>query len=288
MPDLAKKRARVVGTGRSDFPNQVNNVVAFPGIFRGALEGHAKQITDKMKLAAANAIAALVSDEELNENNIMPEAFDPQLRTLLQMQSRKTSADLWHQKPYYSLDAWCKNTYGRKLYKAALDIGCAPVPTGMAPSIQRLHFSALQAGSGDFAASGSFCNRSVKSGQGTSVLQMDTGTRQAVSDRLFSGHIPTLMVIRTDCFPVMKKHFPPRRSQAFPLRRARIVFPISFWRDLTAYQLLYPDRFIWIELGLQSIHDHTAARDPPGDIRPPYFMMLQQSSMPEGFPLSSI
>ena len=80
MPDLAKKAgARVVGTGRSDFPNQVNYVVAFPGIFRGALEGHAKQITDKMKLAAANAIAALVSDEELNENNIMPEAFDPRV-----------------------------------------------------------------------------------------------------------------------------------------------------------------------------------------------------------------
>lgn len=80
MPDLAKKaRARVVGTGRSDFPNQVNNVVAFPGIFRGALEGHAKQITDKMKLAAANAIAALVSDEDLNEDNIMPEAFDPRV-----------------------------------------------------------------------------------------------------------------------------------------------------------------------------------------------------------------
>ena len=80
MPDLAKKAgARVVGTGRSDFPNQVHNVVAFPGIFRGALEGHAKQITDKMKLAAANAIAALVSDEELNENNIMPEAFDPRV-----------------------------------------------------------------------------------------------------------------------------------------------------------------------------------------------------------------
>ena len=80
MPDLAKKAgARVVVTGRSDFPNQVNNVVAFPGIFRGVLEGHAKQITDKMKLAAANAIAALVSDEELNENNIMPEAFDPRV-----------------------------------------------------------------------------------------------------------------------------------------------------------------------------------------------------------------
>lgn len=78
MPDLAKEAgARVVGTGRSDFPNQVNNVVAFPGIFKGALEGRATQITEEMKLAAANAIAGLVPDEELNENNIMPEAFNP-------------------------------------------------------------------------------------------------------------------------------------------------------------------------------------------------------------------
>ena len=77
MPDLAKEAgARVVGTGRSDFPNQVNNVVAFPGIFKGALEGRATQITEEMKLATANAIASLVSDEELNENNILPEAFD--------------------------------------------------------------------------------------------------------------------------------------------------------------------------------------------------------------------
>lgn len=80
MPDLAKEAgARVVGTGRSDFPNQVNNVVAFPGIFKGALEGRAKQITEEMKLAAANALAALVSEEELNENNILPEAFDPRV-----------------------------------------------------------------------------------------------------------------------------------------------------------------------------------------------------------------
>lgn len=80
MPDLAKEAgARIVGTGRSDFPNQVNNVVAFPGIFKGALEGRAKQITEEMKLAAANALAGLVSDEELNENNILPEAFDPRV-----------------------------------------------------------------------------------------------------------------------------------------------------------------------------------------------------------------
>ena len=80
MPDVAKAAgARVVGTGRSDFPNQVNNVVAFPGIFKGALEGHASQITEEMKLAAAKAIAGLVSDEELNEDFIMPEAFDPRV-----------------------------------------------------------------------------------------------------------------------------------------------------------------------------------------------------------------
>ena len=78
MPDEAKAAgARIVGTGRSDFPNQVNNVVAFPGIFKGALEGRAKQITEEMKLAAAEAIASLVDDKDLNEENILPEAFNP-------------------------------------------------------------------------------------------------------------------------------------------------------------------------------------------------------------------
>ncbi len=78
MPDAARTAgARIVGTGRSDFPNQINNVVAFPGIFKGALEGRAKQITEEMKLAAAKAIASLVSEDKLNEDYIMPEAFDP-------------------------------------------------------------------------------------------------------------------------------------------------------------------------------------------------------------------
>lgn len=80
MPEEAKAAgARIVGTGRSDFPNQVNNVVAFPGIFRGALDGRASQITEEMKLAAALAIAGLVSDDELNEDYVMPEAFDPRV-----------------------------------------------------------------------------------------------------------------------------------------------------------------------------------------------------------------
>ena len=84
MPDVAKAAgARVVGTGRSDFPNQINNVVAFPGIFKGALEGRAAQITEEMKLAAAEALACLVSDEELNDDFIMPEAFDPRVAAVV-------------------------------------------------------------------------------------------------------------------------------------------------------------------------------------------------------------
>ena len=84
MPDEAKAAgAMIVGTGRSDFPNQINNVVAFPGIFKGALEGRAKQITEEMKLAAAEAIASLVSDDELCEDMIMPEAFDPRVADLV-------------------------------------------------------------------------------------------------------------------------------------------------------------------------------------------------------------
>ena len=80
MPDVAKAAgAKVVGTGRSDFPNQINNVVAFPGIFKGALEGRATQITEDMKLAAANALANLVDPDQLNEDFILPEAFDPRV-----------------------------------------------------------------------------------------------------------------------------------------------------------------------------------------------------------------
>lgn len=80
LPNLAKEAgARVVGTGRSDFPNQVNNVLVFPGIFKGALEGHAQAITDEMMLAAAHAIAGLVPSDTLSETNILPHAFDPQI-----------------------------------------------------------------------------------------------------------------------------------------------------------------------------------------------------------------
>lgn len=80
MPDLAKEAgARVIGTGRSDFPNQINNVLAFPGIFKGALEGRAKKITDEMKVAAAEALATLISENELSETNVIPQPFDPRV-----------------------------------------------------------------------------------------------------------------------------------------------------------------------------------------------------------------
>lgn len=80
MPNIAKALgAAVVGTGRSDFPNQVNNVAAFPGIFRGALDVKAKTINEEMKVAAAYAIAGLVSEQELNADYVMPKAFDPRL-----------------------------------------------------------------------------------------------------------------------------------------------------------------------------------------------------------------
>lgn len=80
MPDAAKKAgARVIGTGRSDFPNQVNNVLAFPGIFRGALDVRAKDINEEMKVAAAYAIAGIISDEEVNEDYIIPGAFDSRI-----------------------------------------------------------------------------------------------------------------------------------------------------------------------------------------------------------------
>jgi malate dehydrogenase (oxaloacetate-decarboxylating) len=77
MPDLAKEAgARVIGTGRSDFPNQINNVLAFPGIFRGALDVRASDINEQMKIAAARAIASLVSDVEMTQDYILPKAFD--------------------------------------------------------------------------------------------------------------------------------------------------------------------------------------------------------------------
>lgn len=84
MPDAAKAAgAKIVGTGRSDFPNQVNNVIAFPGIFKGALEGRATRITEEMKLAAAEAIASLVPEDMLSDENILPEAFDPKVVELV-------------------------------------------------------------------------------------------------------------------------------------------------------------------------------------------------------------
>ena len=175
------------------------------------------------------------------------------------MQSRKTSADLWHQKPYYSLDAWCKNTYGRKLYKAALDIGCTcPNRDGTLDTRGCIFCSA--GGSGDFAASRQLSvtdqlnqAKALLSSKWTpepgkpsliAYFQAYTNT-YGDPDRLLSCYEEALsspevagisIATRPDCL-------------------SDIIL-----EGLNRLRLRYPDRFIWIELGLQSIHDHTAAR----------------------------
>ncbi|KAK8880990.1 hypothetical protein M9Y10_003699 [Tritrichomonas musculus] len=94
MPNLALEAgAAVVGTGRSDFPNQINNVLAFPGIFRGALDVRAKDINNEMSIAAANANASLVSDNELNKDYILPKAFDPRVKDAVSTAVAKASRD---------------------------------------------------------------------------------------------------------------------------------------------------------------------------------------------------
>jgi Malic enzyme len=94
MPDEAKAAgARVVGTGRSDYPNQVNNVLAFPGIFRGALDVRAKEINEEMKLAAAYAIADYIKDEDLNENNVIPSALDKKVASKVAEAIAKAARD---------------------------------------------------------------------------------------------------------------------------------------------------------------------------------------------------
>ena len=175
------------------------------------------------------------------------------------MQSRKTSADLWHQKPYYSLDAWCKNTYGRKLYKAALDIGCTcPNRDGTLDTRGCIFCSA--GGSGDFAASRQLSVTDQLT-QAKALLSSkwipEPGKPSLIAyfqaytntygdpDRLLSCYEEALsspevagisIATRPDCLSDM------------------------ILEGLNRLQLLYPDRFIWIELGLQSIHDHTAVR----------------------------
>ena len=94
MPDEAKEAgAKVVGTGRSDFANQINNVLAFPGIFRGALDVRARDINDEMKIAAAKAIASLISDEELNPEYVIPAPFDPRVAKAVAQAVAKAARD---------------------------------------------------------------------------------------------------------------------------------------------------------------------------------------------------
>ena len=170
------------------------------------------------------------------------------------MQSRKTSADLWHQKPYYSLDAWCKNTYGRKLYKAALDIGCTcPNRDGTLDTRGCIFCSA--GGSGDFAAS-----------RQLSVTDQLTQAKSLLSSKWTpEPGKPSLAYTNTygdpdrllSCYEEALSS--PEVAGISIATRPDCLSDIIL-EGLDRLRLLYPDRFIWIELGLQSIHDHTAAR----------------------------
>ncbi len=94
FPDEAKAAgAAVVSTGRSDYPNQVNNVLCFPGIFRGALDVRASDINDEMKIAAAKALAGLIPDEELSADNILPKAFDPRVKDAVAAAAAQAARD---------------------------------------------------------------------------------------------------------------------------------------------------------------------------------------------------
>ena len=124
MPDIAKKAgAAVVGTGRSDFPNQINNVLAFPGIFRGALDCRASDINEEMKVAASFAIASLVSDEELNADYILPEAFDKRIgktvaeavkKAAIESAKRTTHAQLYETLPPRTAPKTLNNLFFKK------------------------------------------------------------------------------------------------------------------------------------------------------------------------------
>ena len=95
MPEVAKEGgARVVATGRSDYPNQINNVLVFPGIFKGALDVRATDITEEMKLAASKAIASLVSEEELTEEYIIPSAFDKRVAKVVAEEVGRVAREL--------------------------------------------------------------------------------------------------------------------------------------------------------------------------------------------------
>jgi malate dehydrogenase (oxaloacetate-decarboxylating) len=114
-PEEAAKYARIVATGRSDYPNQINNVLAFPGIFRGALDARARSISEQMKLAAARAIADIVPEDELREDNIIPSVFNrdvaPAVADAVEQRARETGeATAEHELGFASADA--ERAYG--------------------------------------------------------------------------------------------------------------------------------------------------------------------------------
>ena len=252
MPDVAKAAgARVVGTGRSDFPNQVNNVIAFPGIFKGALQGRATQITEEMKLAAALAIANLIPDSELSDTNILPEAFDPKVTDVV----AKAVMDLikkYMLPYYYSLNEFLQKEYGHKLYKLALNGGMTcPNRDGLIDTKGCIFCSA--GGSGDFA--------------GGRKSDMDINTqidnaKALIKNKYNGGHFIAYFQSFTNTYADIDY----LRNLYMPvIRRDDIdILSIATRPDciddkvldlLAELSLIKP---VWVELGLQTTNENTA------------------------------
>ena len=241
MPDIAKAAgAKVVGTGRSDFPNQVNNVVAFPGIFKGALEGRATAITEEMKLATAKAIAGLVPDEELNENNILPEAFDPRVADVV---SRAV-------KRYYSLDYYLKTTYDEKLYKISLDGGMT-CPNRDGTLGTRGCIFCSRGGSGDFAESHTLSvTEQIESGKKQSAKKY-TGSSYIAYFQAYTNTYASLAYLEKLYMEAILH--PDIRILSIATRPDCLSTEI-----LDLLERLNQIKPVWVELGLQTIHERTA------------------------------
>ena len=250
MPDIAKAAgAKVVGTGRSDFPNQVNNVVAFPGIFKGALEGRATAITEDMKLATAKAIAGLVPDEELNENNILPEAFDPRVADVVSRAVKELTAH-WGEKRYYSLDYYLKKTYGEKLYKISLDGGMTcPNRDGTLGTHGCIFCS--RGGSGDFAASRTLSvTEQIEAGKQQSAKKY-TGSSYIAYFQAYTNTYASLEYLETLYMEAITH--PDIRILSIATRPDCLSEKI-----LDLLENLNRIKPVWVELGLQTIHEESA------------------------------
>ena len=251
LPHLAKEAgAKVVGTGRSDFPNQVNNVLVFPGIFKGALEGHATHITSEMKLAAAHAIAGLVPQEELSDNNILPHAFDPQIADVVSAAVKEyIDQFLWN--AIIPTVVLLKNILEKKLYKICLDGGfTCPNRDGTLATGGCIFCS--EGGSGEFTENASL-----------SVSEQIRLGKAQTAEKYHGEHYIAYFQAFTNTYAPIERL---RALYEEAIEAPEIVaLSIGTRPDclspevLSLLKELNKRKPVFIEMGLQTAHDHTAA-----------------------------